>query len=222
MNSLLSITNQIEPDIRSDKSEHYLTFYEELFGAFAQQPLNIVEVGVFKGGSVLMFAEYFANSRILAIDKNLPSPRYYELVKERGIENRVRIERGSQSDTSFLEKAIRAYFGSEQIDIVIDDASHTYAHTKATFEFLFYNFLKSGGHYIVEDWGCGYWPKWRDGNPNGRNGLPRLIKEFIDLTALADRTRVYRGRRALRVKEDMTSPIAKMIVVPSITAVIKV
>lgn len=221
MNSLLSIANQIDSEIRSDKSEGYLNFYESLFTSVSKEPLNILEVGVYKGGSLLMFAEYFPNARILGIDKNEPSPRFYELAKERSLGERVRTEQGSQSDIQFLQRVLKSHFGSAQIDIVIDDASHFYNHTKVTFNFLFPQYLKNGGHYIIEDWGCGYWPKWPDGNANGRNGLPRLIKELIDLTALADRTRLFRGRRALPVKEEQASPVSKMIIVPGIVTLVK-
>jgi len=222
LNSLLEIANQIDPEIRSDKSEDYLNFYESLFASVHLEPLNIVEVGVYKGGSLLMFAEYFPNARILGIDRNEPTTRFHELAKARSLGDRVKTEQGSQSDINFLQRAINAHFGSSQIDLVIDDASHFYHHTKVTFDYLFPNYLKSGGHYIIEDWGCGYWPKWPDGNANGRNGLPRLVKELIDLTALADRTRLFRGRRSLRVKEEQPSPIKKMIIVPGVAALIKV
>lgn len=221
MTSLVSITNQISETLRSDKSDAYLDFYEDMFRISRAEKLNILEVGVFQGGSLLMFAEYFANARLLGIDVKQPPSEFYEALIKKQMTDRVHVELGSQSDTRFLQQAIQRSFGDEQLDIVIDDASHLYRHTKKTFEFVFYNHLKSGGYYIIEDWGCGYWPRWRDGHPNGKHGLPRFIKELVDLTALKDRTKLFRGRRAMRTKEELQSPIAKMIVIPSIVALIK-
>lgn len=34
---------------------------------------------------------------------------------------------------------------------------------RASFWHLFDNQLKSGGMYVIEDWGTGYWDKWLDG-----------------------------------------------------------
>lgn len=221
MPSLTEITQWIDPSIRSDKSDHYLRFYEELFSKIADEPLSILEIGVFHGGSMLMFAKYFAKARLLGLDINLPPPRFYEMEKAWDIGERIHIAKGSQSDQRFVQDAIADYFGSEKLDIVIDDASHMYRHTRATFDIVFQDYLKSGGYYIIEDWGCGYWPKWPDGNPNGKRGLPKLVKELVDLVALADRTRMFQGRRAMRTNEDQESPIARMIVAPSVIALVK-
>jgi len=219
--SLQDITQQIDPEIRSDKSAHYLAFYEELFGRDRLNELNILEVGVLHGGALLMFARYFENARLLGIDVNAPSPKFYEGLKANHLEGRVAFARGSQSDRGFLDTAVGGHFGDRKLDIVIDDASHYYRHTRVTFDHVFYQYLKSGGAYVIEDWGCGYWPKWHDGNPNGRSGLPRLVKELVDLVALGDRTKLFGGKRAMRVKEEQASPVARMIVIPSIVALIK-
>lgn len=221
MSSLLSISQQIDPEIRSDKSEAYLHFYEELFDQQAERPLNILEVGVFKGGSMLMFAEYFKNSNLLGIDIHPPPPKFDALLAERQFGERVKIALGAQNDSQFLQSAITLQFGTQPLDLVIDDASHTYRRTRATFETVFYQFLKPGGSYIIEDWGCGYWPRWRDGNPNGKHGLPRLIKDLVDIVALSDRTKLFQGRRAMRVREEQKSPIEKMTIVPGIVVLVK-
>lgn len=221
MTSLAEITRQINADLRSDKSDAYLAFYEDLFRDQVQQPLNILEVGVLQGGALLMFAQYFAQARVLGIDINMPPPAFSQHLAALNLTERVQVAQGSQSDRAFLQQAIDGCFGAAPLDIVIDDASHMYRHTRATFDYVFYERLKPGGCYIIEDWGCGYWPRWPDGNPNGRHGLPRLVKELVDLVALPDRTRLFRGRRALRVSEEQPSPIARMIVVPSIVVLVK-
>lgn len=218
---LTEITRQVDSSLRSDKSDEYLSFYEKLFAPIATAPLNILEVGVFHGGALLMFARYFPKARILGVDINQPPPLFYETLKGWELADRARVAIGSQDDTAFLTREIEGWFGGQPLDIVIDDASHMYRRTRATFEHVFYKHLKPGGHYIIEDWGCGYWPRWPDGNPNGRRGLPRLIKELVDLVALEDRTKLFQGRRAMRVSETQKSPVDHMIVYPSVVALVK-
>ena len=46
-------------------------------------------------------------------------------------------------------------FVDESIDLVIDDASHLYVETKASFEELFPR-LRPGGLFIIEDWASGH------------------------------------------------------------------
>jgi SAM-dependent methyltransferase len=219
--SLIEITQQIDPELRSDKSNAYLIFYEELFDQKHLLPLNILEVGILHGGSLLMFARYFEQARLLGIDISQPPPKFYDIAQTDRLGERVAVACGSQSDRGFLDTAISGYFGDQQLDIVIDDASHFYRHTRVTFDHVFNHHLKAGGTYIIEDWGCGYWPKWPDGNPNGRSGLPRLVKELVDLVALEDRTRLFDGKRAKRADDVQKSPIQRMIIVPSIVALIK-
>lgn len=219
--SLVQLSEQTDPALRSDKSQAYLELYEELFGAVRKEPLNILEVGVYHGGSLLMFGRYFEHARLLGIDVNIPPQRFFDQLEALGLANRIRFAQGSQSDTQFLDQAIHQHFGDQKLDIVTDDASHLYNHTRATFEHVFYRYLKSGGTYVLEDWGCGYWPRWKDGNPNGRSGLPRLVKEFVDLLALRDRTVLFQGKRAMRVDEVQDSPVKRMIVLPAILALLK-
>lgn len=45
----------------------------------------------------------------------------------------------------------------------IHDCSHIGVLSRASFWHLFDNHLKSGGVYVVEDWGTGYWDDWVDG-----------------------------------------------------------
>lgn len=221
MDSLLTLTGQIDADLRSDKDVRYLEFYEALFSEMRSKPLNILEVGVFKGGSLLLFAQYFKQSRLLGLDVNLPPKMFFDSLVLSGVQDRVALEQGSQDNQTFLKHAMDKHFGQSPVDIVIDDASHYYKQTRATFEYVFYERLKPGGCYIIEDWGCGYWPKWPDGNPNGKHGLPRLVKELVDLVALRDRSKLFSGRRAMRVQAEQEPPIARMIIAPAIIAVIK-
>jgi hypothetical protein len=47
---------------------------------------------------------------------------------------------------------------SAPLDLVIDDASHIYGPTKASFQALF-PLLRPGGLYLIEDWAWAHWPR---------------------------------------------------------------
>ncbi len=204
-----------------EKSAHYLKFYEELLGSKRDAPLRIVELGIHRGGSTILFARYFYAARILSVDIRKPPRALYKWLRKNAADNRVSIAIGSQDDPRFLRAAIEAHFGAGPVDVVFDDASHVYGPTQASYETLFYERLRPGGWYCIEDWGCGYWPAWADGHPDGRHGLPRFVKERIDEVAMSDRTKEYHGARALPVGREQASPIARLLIVPGIVAIKK-
>ncbi|GEM_PF-1645756 len=219
--SLLELSRTAQPTLRAVKSDYYFDFYEELFSQLRDAPLNILEVGVFRGGSTLLFAKYFSRARILGVDIQEPPAEFHEEVETAGLSDRVRVALVSQSDASGLENAIASFFGGDRLDIVIDDASHMYFDTRSTFETVFGPLLRPGGTYVIEDWGCGYWPKWEDGDPDGFHGLPRLVKELVDLVALPDRSMLWEGERVLPVDSELPSPISRAVLTNSLAAFVR-
>ena len=152
------------------------------------------------------------------MDINEPPQEFYDAVARAGLSDRVKITIVSQSDENGLTDAIESYFSREPLDLVIDDASHYYVETRAAFDTVFGSYLKPGGKYVIEDWGCGYWPTWPDGDPDGQHGLPRLVKELIDLLGLADRTKLWDGQRSLQVETELQSPISRVVLLQSLAA----
>ena len=63
---------------------------------------------------------------------------------------------------------------------MIDDASHLYAQTKASFETLFPR-VRPGGLYVIEDWA---WFHWRGTEESFRGEIP-LTKLITQLTEAA-------------------------------------
>ena len=57
----------------------------------------------------------------------------------------------NQADRPRLAEVVEEEFGGEPLDLVIDDASHLYEESRATFEVL-YPHLRPGGAYVLEDW----------------------------------------------------------------------
>jgi hypothetical protein len=77
-----------------------------------------------------------------------PVEALLEYAKHRS--NRYHHFGSSQTDAELLNKIIQEEF-SNQLHMVVDDASHSYALTRQSFELL-YPRLIGGGFYIIEDW----------------------------------------------------------------------
>jgi cephalosporin hydroxylase len=121
--------------------EHdYLRKYERLFRPFRDLPITVLEIGVFDGGSLHLWEDYFSRATIVGIDIN-PDCKKYE-------GGRRIVEIASQADETVMKMIGTRY----EPTIIIDDGSHRADHILSSFESL-YPTLKSGGIYIVEDMG---------------------------------------------------------------------
>jgi hypothetical protein len=230
----------------SDKiASHYLDYYDPLFKPFLEKKITLLEVGVRKGGSVLLWKDYFPLAQIVGIDISLP--------KEFAPIERITLFEGDQADTKFLSN-VASQTAPEGFDIIIDDASHYGELTKTTFWHLFDNHLKPNGLYVIEDWGTGYWEDWPDGKHldlqkylkkgiqpnwfwmywtrlamklhfytplkspmrNHSSGMVGFIKQLVDEQGAGD---VTRGKVSGAPKR--TSKFQQMIVTPSIVFIKK-
>jgi predicted O-methyltransferase YrrM len=113
----------------------------------------MVEVGIFEGGSAALCALTADPSRLVCVDIVTDlHPALAEMIEEQGLEDRVRIHPGvDQADRAVLATIVEREFGDQPLDLVVDDASHLYGPSVATFEVLFPR-LRPGGAYVIEDW----------------------------------------------------------------------
>ncbi|HEY1977151.1 MAG TPA: class I SAM-dependent methyltransferase [Candidatus Baltobacteraceae bacterium] len=111
---------------------------------------NMLEVGVLHGASSAFFHQLFQPSRLVCVDLFGPKP-VLEGYKNRYAPDVIKPHLGiDQSDTKRMQQIIESEF-SDAIDIVVDDASHLYQPTKATFNVAFPK-LRHNGLYVIEDW----------------------------------------------------------------------
>jgi hypothetical protein len=156
----------------TDKIENrYLYWYDPVLEPFVDRDVKVLEMGVYKGGSILLWRDYFPKGIIAGVDLKLPA----------GLEGQDRIYtfQGSQADTSFLSWVANK-IAPEGFDIIIDDASHFGALAKIAFWHLFEQHLKPSGLYVIEDWGTGYLDDW----PDGKKFRPRSHWRALCLTVL--------------------------------------
>lgn len=140
----------------TDKAQHthYLRSYEEYFSPLVGREIRLLELGVYKGGSLLLWRDYFAQGLIVGLDLNP--------IKLDDQTGRIRIYQGMQQDRTLLDR-IAQETAPQGFDVIIDDCSHIGELTRISFWHLFDNHLKPGGIYVIEDWSTGYWDSFFDG-----------------------------------------------------------
>lgn len=179
----------------TDKGASYLKHYSDFFSGYRDKPVAIMELGVNRGGSLLMWRDYFEQGTVVGIDLDPPA------VPSR---DRLFVFSGDATEASTFER-VEAEAGIGAFDIIIDDASHVGDLTKKSFELLFESRLKPGGLYVLEDWGTSYLADWPDGEvlkghrevkiwggahrvrfPSHDMGMAGYLKQLIDTTAAPD------------------------------------
>ena len=143
---------------------------------------NILELGMWDGGSLAFWFEYFNPDKHVGVDlQQKEDSQYFKRYKSyRGLDQRIRTYWGTdQGDSARLREIVQAEFEGS-LDLVIDDASHMYDLTKRSFETLF-PLLRPGGLYIIEDWAWGHWPESVATDLHRSHTVPltRLVFELV-------------------------------------------
>ena len=157
-NGLISGTNDLEKfflendHLLIDKWTHYFEVYDREFSRFRGKKIKMLEIGVFEGGSLQMWSDYFGSkAEIIGVDIN---PRCKEFAA-----GNIKVEIGSQEDFGFLNY-LKDKYG--EFDIILDDGGHTMRQQNISFHTLFPE-VKNGGIYLCEDCHTSYMEPWGGG-----------------------------------------------------------
>lgn len=113
---------------------------------------NMIEVGVWDGGSAIFFWNLLKPQKLCCIELEEKVERLSGYIEREQLSDRFRLHLGvDQADRERLESIMAKEYPDSALDLVIDDASHLYSPSRATFETLFPR-LRPGGLYILEDW----------------------------------------------------------------------
>lgn len=119
---------------------HYYEIYERHLGKFVGEDVNVVEIGVYSGGSLDMWRDYLGpRCHIYGVDVAEQCRSYSG--------DQVSIMIGDQADPAFWREFLRE---QPKIDIVVDDGGHELEQQITTLEALLPR-LSRGGVYICED-----------------------------------------------------------------------
>jgi len=143
LNKLTKIANKYKTDKGTLYSfKHGYTEFYEPFVKKYECPI-ILEVGVDKGGSLMMWNDYYEGKcRIYGID--IDDKKEYET------EN-IHIYQCDQGNKNSLDAFVKEMEDNNiKFDIIIDDGSHTVTHQFLTL-YKFSSLLNKDGIYIIED-----------------------------------------------------------------------
>lgn len=143
------------------KPKYLLQRYVDVFGASPTR--NVLELGIWLGGSALALAALFDVRKLVAVDICPPVAPFDAIRATHPLGQRIAAHyHTSQDDEAKLSAILDTEFDTP-LDIVIDDASHFYGPSRRSFEILF-PWLQPGGWYVIEDWGWAHLdqPLWMD------------------------------------------------------------
>jgi hypothetical protein len=171
---------QIADNSRTDKNttHSYLPLYQNLLIRKKESAKNVLEIGIWLGGSIKLWSDFFLNANVYGLDiMNI------ENIWE-GIKNKEKIILHTSIDaynndffiTHFLNKNIK-------FDFVLDDGPHTLESMKQFIK-LYSQIMTDDGILIIED--VESWD-WID---TLKNEVPENLKQFIkiyDLRSIKNR-----------------------------------
>lgn len=147
---------------------HYFEIYNRYFRQFRNKEINILEIGVDRGGSLQMWKKYFGDrAKIFGVDI-LEGCQALE-------EDGFKIFIGSQSNPQFLNKVAESI---GKIDILIDDGGHRMDQQIITFEKMF-PYIAENGIFLCEDTHTSYWENYNGGYKK-KSSFIEYAKELVD------------------------------------------
>ena len=120
-------------------THNYLTTYDYLFEKWIGKSIDILEIGVAHGGSLLLWEAAFPGSNIVGLDINLSNIRH-------AFGEKTKVIQVNAADTKDMEQKI----ADSRFDLVVEDGSHHLSHQVTAVKY-FATKIKSGGMIVVED-----------------------------------------------------------------------
>ena len=122
---------------KESKHKYCSAFYEKAFFDLKDKKLNILEIGIQQGSSLVLWNEYFKNSIVYGIDNS-------DFIKDR-LDTYPRIK-------TIIQDAYRKEltFNLPLFDIIIDDGPHT-LESQNIFINHYFKKLNKNGKLIIED-----------------------------------------------------------------------
>jgi cephalosporin hydroxylase len=150
------------------KMDHYLDIYAKLLRDWQGRDVRFLEIGVFKGGSIRMWRDFFGKESSLTFLDIDPACKAHQI-------EGTTVEIGDQTDRAFLARIAKEY---GPFDIIIDDGGHKMDQQSTSFRAL-WPYLNDGGLYVVEDTHTSYWPGFGSGYQR-KGSFIELAKNLVD------------------------------------------
>ena len=157
---------QVRGRAATDKywKHNYTHYYDSYMSGLYNKPLKILEIGVLRGASLLLWKGSFPKAQIFGLDiKDLNNCKNLRKNKD------IKLFVGDQGDTEFLKEVGK----SGPYDLIVDDGSHKPTDQLTSFCSL-WPCIAKGGSYVVEDvWNGTKYEK-------ARHIITNKLKDMID------------------------------------------
>jgi len=130
-------------DTRKVDLHNYIPTYENLFKDLKNKPIDFLEIGIYNGGSLKLWRDYFTHANITGIDIV-----YTELAKTTLADINVNVYLSDSTDSN--SDVLTTKIQNTDFDIIIDDGCHSFESQYKTLQ-NYWKKLKIGGIYIIED-----------------------------------------------------------------------
>lgn len=173
-----------QSEIYCTKHSSYFDVYDDALGKYKDKNIIFVEIGVFEGGSLLMWRNFFGpKARIIGVDIN---PNAKEMEKK-GFEVFI----GDQSSQRFWESFFKEV---GDVDVILDDGGHYFDQQIVTLE-MGIKHLRDGGLILIEDTHTSYMKSYF--GPN-KFSFINYTKNLIDrINFRSESINSYRFNRSL-------------------------
>lgn len=132
---------------RTDKNtvHSYLPLYEKLLSSRKNTARNVLEIGIYKGGSIKLWSDYFKDATVFGLDCMNMSDVWDE------IKNKDNIKLYTSVDAYNYNFILTEFFDkSRTFDVILDDGPHSLDSMKAVVN-TYSRLLADDGILIVED-----------------------------------------------------------------------
>jgi hypothetical protein len=124
----------------------YIRVYERLFASKRLTARNVLEIGVFRGGSILLWHAYYPNATIYGCDITANVPDVLQ-----GLVDSPRMKLFLGEDAYALENVRKNfYLPGITLDVIVDDGPHTLESMKYAVKY-YLPLLSERGIFVIED-----------------------------------------------------------------------
>jgi hypothetical protein len=147
----------------------YTGMYEGIMSQYKNKDCSLLEIGVYNGGSALLWSKYLPNAKLFFTDINdMVNPIVFDMVGR----DRYQFYVGDAYSDDLVNTIKNG--SPDGFDIIIDDGPHTLS-TMIEFIRKYLPIVKKGGYLIIEDVQDIYWCDIL------RNEIPSEYKENIEI-----------------------------------------
>jgi hypothetical protein len=148
----------------------YTQLYDRHFAHLRNKKIKLLEIGVLRGASLLLWKKAFPKGVIYGIDKNTAIWKPHLKGQKR-----IKVFVGHQEDQEFLKQDV---VPTGPYDVIIDDGGHTPEEQLASFEVM-WPMVAPGGIYVVEDLHGNYWNKRAKNGPLFMEEMKKKLDDVV-------------------------------------------